>query len=183
MSESPVGWPAREVIEAFRKRWGQLMSPEASGTTKADRAMLRRASSLDALELQPAYHRLLRIMQDGDRSRSPWAPEQLDRCALLVGVAVHVRADAPGRRPGLAMGCPVDGGAPAVSELRFQRLMQSPRLDDLYVGLRRAMPLLGQRDGRANAVDMSALAHDLLTWGPDVRKAWVYDYFGTFPAT
>ena len=59
---------------------------------------------------------------------------------------------------------------PAVSPLRFQRLLESPDLDALFSGLRRVLPLMQQ------PISIVALANDLLFWGDRVKKTWAYDY-------
>ena len=57
-----------------------------------------------------------------------------------------------------------------ISELRFRRLLESPDNQALFVGLRRALPLMGYR---ANVI---VLANDVLGWGERVKKNWAYSY-------
>jgi CRISPR system Cascade subunit CasB len=62
------------------------------------------------------------------------------------------------------------GDKPVVSELRFRRLLESPDIDALFTGLRRALPLIGYR------CDPLALATDVVNWGDVVRKRWAYGF-------
>ena len=59
---------------------------------------------------------------------------------------------------------------PPVSELRFMRLLESPDLDALFIGLRRALPLA------KHSVDVLALANDVVHWSDAVKKRWAYSY-------
>ena len=59
---------------------------------------------------------------------------------------------------------------PAVSPLRFMRLLESPDIDTLFTGLRRTLPLLEHQ------ADVLALATDVVNWDDSVKKRWAYDY-------
>jgi CRISPR system Cascade subunit CasB len=97
-------------------------------------------------------------------------PSSDDRLAAAVGLLAHVTqnderplAETMSRSEG-------DSNRPSVSELRFQRLLESPDLDSLFMGIRRVLPLMGRR---ANVL---ALANDVIDWNDSVRKKWAYSY-------
>lgn len=135
---------------------------------RASRAVLRRASTVTAVTLSPPYQRLFRRLQtmgwnaDGVSSRN-------DRLAAIAGLMAHVREDQLGP-PAKAMSHKPDGDRPLVSELRFTRLLESPDVDSLYLGVRRILPLMNHR------IDVIALANDILHWGDKVKKEWAYAY-------
>ena len=62
---------------------------------------------------------------------------------------------------------------PAVSELRFRRLLTATSLEDRYGQLSRVIHLLGGR------VDLMSLADALCDWDddPDLRQHWAYEYY------
>lgn len=136
---------------------------------RASRAVLRRASTVTAVALSPPYQRLFRRLQtvgwnaDGVASRN-------DRLAAIVGLLARVREDRPGP-VAKAMSHKTPGeDRPLVSELRFTRLLESPDVDSLYLGLRRVLPLMDHH------IDVIALANDVLHWGDKVKKDWAYAY-------
>lgn len=136
---------------------------------RADRAILRRADSITAVALSAPYQRVYREL-----CRVGWdenAPEYMkDRLAAVVGLLVHVKEQSE-LAPAKAMSARKPGDdKPAVSELRFQRLLESPDIDALFTGLRRALPLCKHR------VAVKSLAQDVLGWNDTVRKRWAYDY-------
>ena len=103
---------------------------------KAGRASLRRACSLTAVIMTKPYLRLCQRLGTGE-----WPDRRKDRLAVVVGLLAHVKQndDQPIAR---RMSKPSEGGnRPAVSELRFLRLLDSPDLDALFTGLRRALPV------------------------------------------
>lgn len=146
----------REVVLDW---WGRL-SDDTGG-----RASLRRAPDLTAVVLQPAFQRLNRRLLAAGWPDGAWAG---DRLAAAAGLLCHVR-EADGLSPPKAMSSR-DGDKPRVSELRFRRLLESPDVDALFAGMRRAMPLIQYR------CDPVALVDDVVNWGDGVRKRWAYDY-------
>ena len=136
---------------------------------RGDRAELRRAHDITAIILTPAFqraHQRLRAVGwpvEGDSPRN-------DRLAIIIGLLAHVES-AGDVAPAQAMSARKPGDErPAVSPLRFQRLLESPDLDALFTGLRRVLPLLQQ------PIAIAALANDVLFWGDKVKKRWAYDY-------
>jgi CRISPR system Cascade subunit CasB len=150
-------------------------------TDKGGRAELKRAENPLQVAFSPAYHDLLRRLQQADYGLGT---DSRERLALLAGLAAHVKRHTDnGRSLAAQMGSPKPGGDKAiVSELRFQRILGADDLDELYTQLRRAISLL---DGTANLDD---LARGLFRWRPiaeqnpyDPRKNWAYDYYAAAP--
>ena len=136
---------------------------------RASRAILRRASTITAVSLSPPYQRLYRRLRDVG-----WADEGMryrnDRLAAVVGLLAHVEQNDQ-RALAKGMSLREEGGdRPCVSELRFRRLLESPDLDALFIGLRRVLPLMN------HGVNVLALANDLVYWGDAVKKSWAYGY-------
>ncbi len=67
----------------------------------------------------------------------------------------------------------LDGGtAPQLSELRFRRLLQYERINDLFPALRRVVYLLGGN------INLYSLANSVYFWGDRQRQEWAYAYYG-----
>lgn len=148
-----------------QQAWGQILLDWWQGLADdtGGRAALRRAPDITAVILLPAFQRLHRRLLAAGWPDQPW---RNDRLAAVAGLLSHVREPAALSLP-QAMS---DGEKPPVSELRFQRLLESPDMDALFTGLRRALPLLKQR------ANLCALANDVVHWGDEVKKRWAYAY-------
>lgn len=143
------------------------------------RAALRRAASLTAVMLCPAFHRLLNDLRQAGYTISE---SRYPKLAVIAGLAARVRAETD---DGLAkrMGTPKsDGDKAAVSELRMRRVLACDDLEELYTLLRRALSLL---DDRANLADLAAVVWH---WTPmdekspyDPRRRMAYDYYAKAP--
>jgi CRISPR system Cascade subunit CasB len=132
---------------------------------RAGRATLRRAASITAVTLTPAYQRLFRRLNVDD-----WREYQRDRLAAVVGLLSHVRADDDRTLP-KAMSSTAEGSdRPCVSEMRFVRLLESQDIDALFTGLRRVLPLIKYN------INVLELANDVVNWNDQVKKRWVYDF-------
>jgi len=145
--------------------WGELLLSWWQGL-KADtggRAALRRAPDITAVVMLPAYQHLHQRLQAASWPDQPW---HNDRLAAAAGLLAHVREVSEGALPA-AMS---EGEKPAVSSLRFMRLLESPDIDALFIGLRRALPLIGHR------ADVFQLTTDVVNWGDAVKKRWAYAY-------
>lgn len=138
-----LGWWAREL--------GDRQSAAARGLA----ARLRRAGPVDALA-ERAVHDLAQQLELRDGAQ----------LAFLVRLLAEVR-EHEGRPLARGLG----GAEPAMSELRFQRLMRAEG-DELPEALRRAIILA---DRRCNVARLGA---DLLHWGEDVRRRWCFEYYG-----
>ncbi|WP_338415608.1 type I-E CRISPR-associated protein Cse2/CasB [uncultured Sphaerotilus sp.] len=157
------------VLRAFLHWWERLAAEDAAGLDKADRAVLRRCDTPTAVACTGAYQRAYRCMAAAHEGE-PWTPWQQDRLAALVGLAAHIRTRGDHDLP-TELRLPME--APRVSELRFRRLIESPDVDTLFVGVRRVLPLIGHH------VDLFSLARDLWRWNDQVRKRWTYAYYDT----
>ena len=170
MSTSHPHYKLQQAVkDEFLSWWHVLHSDTAAGPQRADRAALRRADSLSAVVCLPAYQRIFRRMAAKHEGDS-WTPYQKDRIAALVGLAAHLKEKDDTSLPEAMSRRPEGSDRNPVSDLRFARLLDSPDLEALFVGLRRTMPLI---DHRANP---AKLADDLFGWGDHVKKQWAYAY-------
>ncbi len=161
--------PAKAV---FLSWWHTINSETAGGTARADRAVLRRADTLTAVACTPAYQRIYRKLVAANTG-APWQAFEQERIAAMVGLAAHVK-DKDSRSLPQAMSSRATPNDPnPVSDMRFARLLDSPDMDALYTGLRRALPLIEHR------VDPASLADDVFGWGDQVKKRWAYAYAWT----
>lgn len=135
---------------------------------RGDRAALRRCRSPLEVALEPAFHDLLKRLG----SRLPEV--ERDRIAAAAGVLANVDANTPARSLAELMARP-RGGKPAVSDLRFRRLLRLETGEELMRELGRVLQLL---DGEAPVAN---LANDVFRWGDSVRKRWALDYYGAAP--
>jgi CRISPR system Cascade subunit CasB len=142
---------------------------------RAGRARLKRAD-LDGAMIDEATLRLFRRL--GRRT-----PRDLSRIAALAAVLAAVREDTGrgtpfARQVGFSK-MPADpqkpevDNKPALSVLRFRRLMSATDDADLARQFRRAVDLLG---GKANVEDIERV---MLRWHrPEIRRGFAFDYFG-----
>ncbi len=148
---------------AIIMRWwrANLRPEDDTSSARALRARLRRADrALDVL-CEPAVIALHQALG----ARSPRDPRDL---AALVTVLAGIETYTS-QRLARAFGV---GEEPALSNLRFQRLIRSQDRPALAVALRRALPFVGR------ACNVAALGEDFLRWGEAVRIRWCFDYFG-----
>lgn len=141
-------------------RWWQGLEND-----KGARAELRRAHDLTAVALTTAYQRFYR-----QALNSGWpeyaAPWQNERLSAIVGLLAHVKSN-DGRKLADIMS---EGERPAFSVLRFRRLLEAPTLDDMFLSLRRALPIIGHQ------ANVHQIANDVLHWGDKIKKEWAYAY-------
>lgn len=143
--------------------WSHQIGDRTSASARGLAARLNRADAIQALS-EPAVHTLMQSLG--------WQPTpyHVQTLLLLVRVLPVVRehVDAPlARRLG-------QGETPAMSTLRFQRLMRAEG-DELVTALRRALPLVDRR------CNVAALGRDLMYWhdrNDRTRTRWCFDYFG-----
>jgi len=141
-------------------RWWQGLDDDRGG-----RAALRRAPDITAVVMLPTYQRLHRRLLAAGWPDETW---RNDRLAAAAGLLAHVKQHAEQALPETMS--QRDGDKPRVSALRFMRLLESPDIDALFTGLRRALPLLQHQ------ADVLALATDVVNWGDAVKKRWAYGY-------
>lgn len=148
---------------ALRDWWNGLDDDRAA------RAELRRAHDITAVSLTPAYQRAYRRLRAAGWDVEGASPLN-DRLAAVIGLLAHVKADGE-QSPPQAMSTDTAGGdRPPVSPLRFQRLLEAPDVEALFIGLRRALPLIEHQ------ISIAALANDIVFWGDKVKKTWAYAY-------
>lgn len=171
MSDSSVNEASPSPpMTAARDWWRDLDARDRAG-----KARLRRAD-LDGAMIDEATLRLFRRL--GRRT-----PRDLSRIAALATVLAAVREDTGrdipfARQIGFSR-MPADpqkpeaDNKPALSMLRFKRLMSATDDADLARQFRRAVDLLG---GSANIEDVKRV---LLGWHrPETRRGFAFDYFG-----
>lgn len=155
-------------VKALVGWWHSVNSDKASGSARADRAVLKRAGSVQAVVVTPAYQRVYAALKKAHGDR--WSPDGEDRIAAIVGLSAHVKKLSDFSLPKAMSAQPQGTDRNPVSELRFRRLLDSPDIDALFIGLRRVLPLIDY------AVRLEALANDVFYWGDSVKKRWAYDY-------
>lgn len=148
-----------------QQAWGDLLLHWWQGLDgdRGGRAALRRAPDITAVVLLPAFQRLHRRLLAAGWPDITW---RNDRLAAAAGLLAHVRLHSAHTLPA-AMS---QGDKPCVSPLRFTRLLESPDIDALFAGLRRALPLLQHQ------ADVLALTTDVVNWDDSVKKRWAYAY-------
>lgn len=135
---------------------------------RGSRAELRRAHDLTAIALTGAYQHLYHMLlkagwPEEDKPENNWRNERL---AAIAGLLAQVKKLDDRSLPVVMS----EGERPPFSELRFRRLLDSPSIDEVFSGLRRALPLVAYQ---ANVLE---LANDVLFWGDGVKKRWAYTY-------
>jgi CRISPR system Cascade subunit CasB len=126
------------------------------------RAELRRCASLLEVMQTPAFHAARhKLIEAGWRSSGT----SDDRLAAVIALAAHLKSDG-GSSPPQAFS---NSDPPVVSPLRFRQILEARDDEEFFLRLRRVLPL-------AEGLSLSALADDVLYWGDNVRKRWVYDY-------
>lgn len=147
----------REIIGTW---WHTRIGARDSSTARALAARLNRGEGVDVLAERAVF----------ELGRSLGLLEKPERLVPLVRVLAAVREDRGGplaRRLG-------QGEQPALSPLRFQRLLRAEG-EELTSLLRRALPMV------ARACDVGALGADLLDWSDRTRARWAFAYFGATP--
>lgn len=139
--------------------WTWLQEPPQRG----DRAALSRCASTVDVRFQPSWHDLARRV-GGAQTLSDRDREQL---AVVGAVLAHVRT-LSGGSVAEAMGV---GDKPAVSDLRFRRLLATEDPEELRVAMIRTMHLLG------GTADVAVLADSIFNWGDGRRLKWAEDYY------
>lgn len=159
MSEK-VSFHPEAALGHLLLRWWQGLENDKGG-----RAELRRAHDLTAVALTAAYQRFYRqaLNSGWPEDAAPWLNERL---AAVVGLLAHVKSN-DGRKLAEIMS---EGERPAFSVLRFRRLLEAPTLDDVFLSLRRALPIIGHQ------ANVHQIANDLLHWGDKTKKEWAYAY-------
>lgn len=141
-------------------RWWQGLENDKGG-----RAELRRAHNLTAVALTAAYQRFYRqaLNSGWPEDAASW---QNERLAAIVGLLAHVKSN-DDRKLAEIMS---EGERPVFSALRFRRLLEAPTPDEVFLSLRRALPIIGHK------ANVHQIANDVLYWGDETKKKWAYAY-------
>jgi CRISPR system Cascade subunit CasA len=162
------------IVWTAESRFGKVLHHWWEGLDEdhASRAILRRCATLDEVSLSVAYQQFYRYMLS-----CGWPAEavawQNDRLAAIAGLLAHIKTEDTRRLPSSMWDQKAE--KPIVSELRFRDLLKIQDIDDLFVSLRRILPLL---DCSANIFE---LAHDVYNWDNpspslNIPKQWAYSY-------
>lgn len=161
--EEKISWSAESHMGKMLHKWWLGLEED-----RASRAVLRRCATLDAVALSDAYQRFYRYMLTCNAWPADAAPWQNNKLAAIAGLLAHVKTDDNQRLP-IKMS-ELAGDRPLVSELRFRDLLKIETTDDLFVSLRRTLPLIGHQ------ASVEQLAHDVYWWNDKTKKEWAYSY-------
>ena len=149
------GVEARRPGQIILGWWSRNIGDRKQAHARGLAARLRRAGPVGVLG-EAAVHDLARALD-------------LKDAAVLIRL-VQVLAEV--REPyGQPLAAALGGAAPAMSTLRFQRLMRVAD-GDLTDALRRAIVLADRH------CNVAALGEDLLHWSEKTRSRWCFQYFG-----
>ena len=158
-------------------RWWTVLQPSPDGARRGDPAALarlRRATTpVEAIGAAPEH--VVRLARALDMMRCP------EPAAEVAAVLAHVKTHDPSRKVAQALGTrSVKDAPPAMSELRFRRLLQAGTAEERMTAFRRAVRLLG---GTVNVADLaeSLLAWSHPDWGEQERIRWLFRYVGEIP--
>lgn len=134
---------------------------------RATRAVLRRCATVDDVTLSGAYQRFYRYMLacGWPEDAKDW---QRDKLAAIAGLVAHIKSNDSQPLP-IRMS-EASGERLLVSEHRFRDLLKVDTTTDVFVSLRRTLPLLDYQ------VSVQHLAQDVYWWSEKTRKAWAYAY-------
>lgn len=147
----------QQIIGAW---WRARIGMRESSAARALAARLNRGTGVDILVERAVF----------DLARELHLQMQPERLVPLVRILAAVREDQGGRLP-RRLG---QGEPPAMSQLRFQRLLRAEG-EELAILLRRALPMVGR------SCNVGALGADLLHWSDATRARWAFAYFGAVP--
>jgi CRISPR system Cascade subunit CasB len=147
-------------------------SKKEESARKAERAILRRCSSPEALFYQESFHGWLASLErqgiEIPRSKGLHA-------ATMIGILVHVEEHTAEDLPVHLGTTKSDEEKPLLSPQRFQRILQieDKDLDSLYLHIRRALQMTNRRANTAN------LARDIFFWNQNTKRRWAEKYYQT----
>lgn len=136
--------------------WSEIGNRE-NASARGLAARLRRASSALDVAAEPQVHALA---------------QRLGRSEGIVGLAQVLAEVREGRGGSLAKRLGPGLRDPAMSNVRFERLLRSEG-DALIAAVRRALPLVNR------SCDVGRLGADLLRWDERTRVRWTFEYYGT----
>ncbi len=158
--------------------------PSFTAFDRGHLARLRRAASLHDIALEQAPHNLLDRLLSGATLSSFDASQLEDALPLIAGAVAHVRNNNSAK---ISLAKSVGHGVikkdekPAVSEIRFKRLLKARDEEDFFLQLRR---ILAQ--DRA-PINVGELANDIFAWHLERKRRerptqtmhyrWARDYY------
>lgn len=160
--QDKISWTVESHFGKVLHQWWNGLEDD-----RASRAILRRCASLDEVTLSPPYQRFYRYMLvcNWPADAALW---RNDKLAAIAGLLAHIKTDDV-QRLSVRMS-EMSGDRPLVSELRFRDLLKIDTTDDLFVSLRRTLPLV------AYQANVYQLANDVYWWNDEIKKQWAYSY-------
>jgi CRISPR system Cascade subunit CasB len=167
----------KQQADAAYAWWRGLQPHDIDGGPKlpgdrATLARLRHASSPFEAAAEPATIRLYEKLGFDRRD----AGRQLGRVAVLAAILAHVR-ETTKERLARSLGPPPGGEASEAvySALRLRRLLTAKGDEEILIGFRRVVAILG------NTANVSNLAYQILNWDRDelgdrTRTIFAFDY-------
>ena len=150
--------------------WWQTFGAD-DGAARMTRARFRRcATPAEALTIEATHDLNRRLRKAGYRPHA-------DRLALMAISLARVTENGHPRLAAVFGRRPARNSPRALSEMRFQNLIQTTDKADLIRPLRRAMSIV-----RRIPVNVSALGNDLYHWNDGTRTEWCFQYFGATDA-
>ncbi len=146
---------------ATKKLWSWWHGLE---TDRGARAQLRRCHNLLAIEQTPAFHAARHLLTEAGLVLK--TQRQINRFPAAIALLAHLKGSNAQSLPQAFS----QGDKPPVSPLRFRQLLDARDDEQLFIRLRRVLPLIDK------AVDPIQLANDVMDWNDGVRKRWVYAY-------
>ena len=130
---------------------------------RGGRAELRRTKSPEEVVFCSAYHRLY--------NRLHWSGKDRDKLASIAGLAAHVKRNIDSASLAEQMAEPKSGKNPAISGLRFRRILAIDDRSELYIAMIRVIRMLGGN------VNLRSLAESVYLWNTETKKRWAYKYW------
>jgi CRISPR system Cascade subunit CasB len=161
--EENIKWAAENQRGKILHQWWFGLEKD-----RASRAVLRRCATLNDVALSGAYQRFYRFMLASNAWDENFSSWQNDKLAMIAGLLSHIEKETTESLPH-RMSESV-GERPALSELRFRDLLKIETNDDLFISLKRALPLISK------TANIYQLANDVYWWNDKTKKAWAYSY-------
>ena len=152
--------PDNALGKALTDWWTELQDNNAA------RAELRRAKTVADVVLLPHFQRSCHRFQPFFQHERRWQ----ERLAMILGLLSHVQKESDHTLPRRMAGDP-----PELSELRFRRLIQYKKREDIYLPMIRVIRKLDKK------VNLHDLAYSIYYWGDKVKREWSFEYFSNTP--
>lgn len=147
-----------EIGNTIYNWWWRNIGDRDQSHARALAARLRRAGPVEVLA-EAAVHELAKSLHITDAGP----------LVRLVQVLAEVRQNVS-----QTLAQRLGGETPALSTLRFQRLMRAEP-DDLATALRRTVVMADR------TCNVAVLGQDVLHWSDTTRSRWCFHYFGAAP--